>query len=88
MIRRIRGGETTSNEHTMMSNCKYFIQVFSYRAADWALDYNTLSDEEIMDINVSSLSSCGFCFLWVINSKIQMGFECLNKWGFTFIDKV
>lgn len=55
---------------------------------DWGLGYNTLADAEILDIDVNSLSNCGFCFLWVINSKLQFGFECLNKWGYTYVDKV
>ena len=54
----------------------------------FSLEYNTLSNEEIIDIDVGCLSSAGFCFLWIINSQIPFGFECLNKWGYTYVDKV
>src|SRR6185312_17142532 len=52
---------------------------------------------EIIDLNVESLSDCGiiflnkflgFCFLWVLNSTLQFGIQCLNKWGYMFVDKV
>ena len=72
---RIRGSQHGS-DRTMFTNSKF------------SLEYNTLSNEEIIDIDVGSLSSSGFCFLWVINSLIPFGFECLNRWGYTFVDKV
>eukprot|EP01090_Pellita_catalonica_P007570 TRINITY_DN1815_c0_g1_i2.p1 TRINITY_DN1815_c0_g1~~TRINITY_DN1815_c0_g1_i2.p1 ORF type:complete len:318 (+),score=43.10 TRINITY_DN1815_c0_g1_i2:1-954(+) len=50
--------------------------------------YNTLSNEEIIDLDVGALSDAGFCFLWVINSQFEFGFECLRKWGYTYVDSV
>ena len=41
-----------------------------------------------MMIYCRSLSDKGFCFLWVINSQLQFGFECLNRWGYTYADRV
>jgi N6-adenosine-specific RNA methylase IME4 len=29
-----------------------------------------------------------FCFLWVLNSTLQFGLQCLNKWGYSFVDKI
>ena len=52
------------------------------------LEYNTLSNAEIIDIDVESLSDHGFLFLWVVNSAVQFGIECMNKWGYTYIDRV
>lgn len=54
----------------------------------FSLEYNTLSVEEIMDIDVGVLSDRGFIFLWTINSQLQAAFECLNKWGYTYLDRV
>jgi N6-adenosine-specific RNA methylase IME4 len=47
-----------------------------------------MSNEEVLDIDVGCLSQCGLIFLWVINSQMALGFECLNRWGYTYIDKV
>lgn len=35
-----------------------------------------------------SLCDKGFLFLWVINSQLQLGLECLKKWGYTYTDRV
>eukprot|EP01102_Stenamoeba_stenopodia_P005007 TRINITY_DN15508_c0_g1_i1.p1 TRINITY_DN15508_c0_g1~~TRINITY_DN15508_c0_g1_i1.p1 ORF type:complete len:700 (-),score=119.10 TRINITY_DN15508_c0_g1_i1:88-2187(-) len=73
---RIRGNEVASNDKTMFNNSKF------------ALEYNTLSNQEVIDINVGCLSDNGFLFLWVINSQLQFAFECMNKWGYTYADKI
>ena len=74
--RRIRGGQHTSDEKTMFNN------------SNFALQYNTMSNEEIMDLDVGSLSKRGFIFLWTINSQFQFAFECLNRWGYNYVDRV
>lgn len=47
-----------------------------------------MSNDEIIDIDVGCLSDKGFIFLWVINSQIEFGFKCLEKWGYTYVDRV
>jgi mRNA (2'-O-methyladenosine-N6-)-methyltransferase len=47
-----------------------------------------MSNDEIIDIDVGCLSDKGFIFLWVINSQIEFGFKCLQKWGYTYVDRV
>lgn len=74
--RRIRGGQHTSDEKTMFNN------------SNFALQYNTMANEEIMDLDVGSLSKRGFIFLWTINSQFQFAFECLNRWGYNYVDRV
>jgi N6-adenosine-specific RNA methylase IME4 len=54
----------------------------------WGLSYGTMSNDEIIDIDVGCLSDKGFIFLWVINSQIEFGFKCLQKWGYTYVDRV
>jgi len=45
-----------------------------------------LSNQEIMDIALERLSCKGFCFLWVTQETMNIGYECLNKWGYECID--
>lgn len=49
------------------------------------MQYNTLSNEEIWDIDVGSLSNTGFLFLWVLNSNLQFALQLMNNWGYTFV---
>ncbi len=58
------------------------------RPGKWGLSYGTMSNDEIIDIDVGCLSDKGFIFLWVINSQIEFGFKCLQKWGYTYVDRV
>lgn len=71
---RIKGGQKNSDSPFMFSNNKF------------QLEYDTLSNQEIMDIPVEKLSKHGFCFLWVLSGNLQAGYECLNKWGYECID--
>ena len=50
------------------------------------LDYNTLSNDEILNLPVQVLSTAGFCFLLVLNSQLAIGYECLNRWGYDVVD--
>nr|CAG4709834.1 unnamed protein product [Naegleria fowleri] len=63
-------------------------EAMMFSNTNFKLNYNTLSYQEIMDINVGSLCDQGFCFLWVLNSSLQFGLNLLNHWGFTYIDKI
>lgn len=49
------------------------------------LPYNTLTDEEIMALNIQSLASDNsFLFMWTIDSKIPKVSEFMDRWGFKF----
>lgn len=52
------------------------------------LDYCTMSNQEIINIQVEDLSTKGFCFLWILNSQMNIGYECMNKWGYDVIDQL
>jgi len=52
------------------------------------MDYNTMSNQEILGIRVDLLSTKGFCFLWVLNGLMEVGFQCLNKWGYEYVDSI
>jgi predicted RNA methylase len=72
---RIKGGQRNDSSF-MFSNSKF------------NLEYNTLSNNEIISIPVEKLSKKGFCFLWVLNSLMNVGYECLNKWGYDVVDQI
>lgn len=72
---RIKGGQRNDSSF-MFSNSKF------------NLDYNTLSNHDIISMKVESLSEKGFCFLWVLNSLLDFGYQCLNKWGYDVVDQL
>ena len=37
---------------------------------------------------VISFLILGFCFLWVLNSLLDKGYECLNNWGYDVVDQI
>lgn len=50
--------------------------------------YNTMSNEELLSMDVGSLSDRGFIFLWAISSQLQTAFECLTRWGYNYVDRI
>mmetsp|Transcript_34808 Transcript_34808/g.53459 ORF Transcript_34808/g.53459 Transcript_34808/m.53459 type:complete len:155 (-) Transcript_34808:468-932(-) len=52
------------------------------------LNYSTMSNHEIMNIPVEDLSRKGFCFLWILNSQMDVGYECMHKWGYQVVDQI
>lgn len=88
---RISGAQKHGAHSNMFSNSMYKLQFvigLTCSIDNFKLNYNTLSFEEIIDMDVETLSDCGFMFLWVLNSTLQQGLQCLNKWGYTYIDRV
>lgn len=74
---RIAGSQRDSTPNgTMLSNNRF------------ALNYRTLSNQEILAIDVEALAERGLCFLWVVSSQIAAGLECLAKWGYEYIDRL
>ena len=61
---------------------------FMFSNSKFNLDYNTLSNHEILSIPVEKLSNSGFFFLWVLNSLLDVGYACLNKWGYEVVDQI
>ena len=46
------------------------------------LPYSTLKDTEMLALKVENLSDNGVIFLWVTMRALELGRECLNKWGY------
>eukprot|EP00753_Platysulcus_tardus_P001721 PLAT11481.1.p1 GENE.PLAT11481.1~~PLAT11481.1.p1 ORF type:complete len:677 (+),score=230.51 PLAT11481.1:23-2032(+) len=73
---RLKGSDRDLADRTMFSNNAF------------AHDYLTLSNEEILDIDVGALSSSGLLFLWVVSSQLELGLRVLRHWGYSFMDRI
>lgn len=50
------------------------------------LDYNTMSNQEIMNLRIDKLSDGGFIFMWILNTQMDTAYEMINKWGYEVVD--
>jgi N6-adenosine-specific RNA methylase IME4 len=47
--------------------------------------YPNMSDEAILNLPIGAIAaSDAYCLLWVTNNHLPLGFQCLEKWGFTY----
>lgn len=72
---RIKGGQKNDSSH-MFSNSKF------------SLNYNTMSNKEIMNIEVEKLSQNGFIFLWILANQMDDSTEILKKWGYDLVEVI
>lgn len=56
--------------------------------SSFRLSYNTMNNQDIMNLQVEILSEKGLCFLWVLNSLVDVGYKCIEKWGYEVIDQI
>ena len=54
----------------------------------FSLEYDTMSNQEIMDLKIESLSKSGFLFLWILNTQMNIAYETMNKWGYEVVDQI
>lgn len=52
------------------------------------LPYGTMSDDEMRQLNVPSLTEDGLIFLWVTGRAMELGRECLRLWGYQRCDEI
>lgn len=52
------------------------------------LPYGTLKDKEMKHLRVEELVEDGVCFLWVTGRAMELGRECLVKWGFQKVEEI
>jgi N6-adenosine-specific RNA methylase IME4 len=47
-------------------------------------NYNTMTNQDILNLDVESISDPGGCLLalWVPSSMLQLGLDVMSKWGF------
>jgi len=52
------------------------------------LPYGTMADEEMRRMNVQVLQDDGVIFLWVTGRAMELGRECLDIWGYRFVQEL
>ena len=52
------------------------------------LPYSTLKDKEMLALNVEMLQNTGYIFLWVTMRALELGRQCLAKWGYKQIEEL
>ena len=52
------------------------------------LPYGTMSDDEMRRMNVQVLQDDGVIFLWVTGRAMELGRECLEIWGYRFVQEL
>ena len=47
--------------------------------------YTTMQDQDILELPISEIAdeNC-ILFLWVLNSKLPLSLNCIERWGFTY----
>lgn len=52
------------------------------------LPYGTMADDEMRRMNVQVLQDDGVIFLWVTGRAMELGRECLDVWGYRFVQEL
>jgi mRNA (2'-O-methyladenosine-N6-)-methyltransferase len=52
------------------------------------LPYGTLTDDEMKDMKIQDLQDDGILLLWVTGRAMEVGRECLARWGYNRIDEL
>lgn len=45
-------------------------------------------DRDILELHVETLQKAGVCFLWVTGRAVDIGRQCLNRWGYSQIEEL
>ncbi|AES67837.1 putative N6-adenosine-methyltransferase MT-A70-like protein [Medicago truncatula] len=52
------------------------------------LPYGTMADDEMRTLNVPALQTHGLIFLWVTGRAMELGRECLERWGYKCVEEI
>merc|ERR1719375_1261217 len=52
------------------------------------LPYGTLTDDEVRNLKVGDIHTDGVIFLWVTGRAMELGRECLDIWGYRFVQEI
>ncbi|KAL5717248.1 mRNA (2'-O-methyladenosine-N(6)-)-methyltransferase [Ranunculus cassubicifolius] len=52
------------------------------------LPYGTMGDDEIKNLNISPLQTDGLIFLWVTGRAMELGRDCLEVWGYKYVEEI
>lgn len=52
------------------------------------LPYGTMSDQEMLNMNIQCLQTDGVFLLWVTGRAMELGRDCLSKWGYECVGEI
>jgi mRNA (2'-O-methyladenosine-N6-)-methyltransferase len=52
------------------------------------IPYGHMTDEEITEMDLGSLSDDGYMFLWATTRALELARECLTIWGYQRVDEL
>lgn len=52
------------------------------------LPYGTMQDEEMLALGMQQLQTDGVILLWVTNRAMELGRDCLDKWGYECVGEI
>lgn len=52
------------------------------------LPYGTMSDQEMLNLNINCLQTDGVMLLWVTGRAMELGRDCLTKWGYETVGEI
>ena len=52
------------------------------------LPYGTLTDDEMLELNIGCLSNHGCIFLWVTGRVMETARKCLKRWGYQCVEEI
>uniref|UniRef100_A0A060T8V8 mRNA m(6)A methyltransferase n=1 Tax=Blastobotrys adeninivorans TaxID=409370 RepID=A0A060T8V8_BLAAD len=52
------------------------------------LPYGVITDEEILSFQIDKIQTEGVFFLWVTGRALDIGRQCLKKWGYSHIEEI
>lgn len=50
--------------------------------------YRLMQDDEMLSLPVEPLTDDGYLFLWVTARAIDLGYKCIEKWGYTPVQEL
>ena len=53
-----------------------------------SLPYETMTDDEMKNLPVEALQDAGVIFLWVTGRALEVGRDCLEKWGYERVEEL
>ena len=53
-----------------------------------SLPYGTMKDKEMLNLRVDVLQDEGLLFLWVTGRAMELGRDCMAKWGYKKVDEI
>lgn len=53
-----------------------------------SLEYDSMTNQEIMNLRIDRVSQKGFMFMWIPASQLNVAYEMMDKWGYEVVDQI